>query len=61
MRFMTLDANQKFFGTASEPGQLLKTTRDAADLWLEAQVIKQPVDPKPLIAFDVINEAAAIH
>jgi len=61
MRFMTLDDNQKFFGTSSQPGPLFKTTADAADLWLDAQVIKKPVEAKPLIAFDLLNEAAAKH
>ena len=61
MKFMTLGTNQEFFGTAANPGQLYKTTSDAADLWLDSQVIKKAVDPKSLIAFDLMNEAAGNH
>lgn len=57
MRFMTLAQNRDFFGTSDQPGPLLKTTADAAQLWLESQVIKKPVDAKSLIAFDVIDRA----
>jgi NitT/TauT family transport system substrate-binding protein len=59
MRFMTLDANQKFFGTSAAPGPLFETTKAASELWLTSQVIKKPIDAKPLIAFDLINEAGA--
>ncbi len=58
MRFMTLAQNREFFGTSEQPGPLLKTTSDAAQLWFESQVIKAPVDAKSLIAFDVINRAS---
>jgi NitT/TauT family transport system substrate-binding protein len=59
MKFMTLQANKEFFGTGDVPGQLYKTTKDAVELWLEANVIKAPVDAKRLIGFDVLNEAAS--
>jgi NitT/TauT family transport system substrate-binding protein len=58
IRFMTLQANKEFFGTSDVTGQLYKTTKDAAELWLEAQVIRFPVDPKLMIAYDVVNDAA---
>lgn len=58
MRFMTLSQNREFFGTSEQPGPLLKTTSDAAQLWLDSQVIKKPVDAKSLIAFDVIDRAS---
>ncbi len=58
MKFMTLQTNKEFFGTDEAPGQLFRTTKDAADLWLESQVIKAPVDAKRLIAFDALTEAA---
>ena len=58
MKFMSLQTNREFFGTGAAPGQLYKTTNDAAELWLQTGVIKSPVDAKRLIAFDVLNEAA---
>lgn len=58
MRFMTLAQNKEFFGTSEQPGPLVKTTSDAAQLWLQSQVIKAPVDAKSLVAFDVIDRAA---
>lgn len=58
MRFMTLEQNRDFFGTDAQPGPLVKTTSDAAQLWLTSQVIKTPVDAKSLIAFDVIDRAS---
>lgn len=58
MRFMTLQQNREFFGTRESPGTLYETTKTAADVWLEAQVIEQPVDALELIAFEAINEAA---
>jgi NitT/TauT family transport system substrate-binding protein len=57
MRFMTLAQNREFFGTADQPGPLFRTTADAAQLWIESDVIKTPVDAKSLIAFDVITKA----
>jgi NitT/TauT family transport system substrate-binding protein len=58
MGFMTLQENAAFFGTADNPGQLFKTTKMAAELWRKTEVIKKDVDPKALIAFDVLNAAA---
>jgi len=58
MGFMPLSENAAFFGTASNPGQMYKTTKSAAELWRKTDVIKKDVDPKALVAFDVLNEAA---
>lgn len=58
MGFMSLQDNAAFFGTASNPGQLYQTTKMAAELWRKTDVIKKDVDPKSLVAFDVLNEAA---
>jgi hypothetical protein len=37
---------------------MYKTTASAAQLWRKTDVIKKDVDPKALVAFDVLNEAA---
>jgi hypothetical protein len=58
MGFMSLPENATFFGTADNPGQMYKTTASAAQLWRKTDVIKKDVDPKALVAFDVLNEAA---
>lgn len=58
MGFMTLSENAIFFGTADNPGQMYKTTKAAAQLWRKTDVIKKDVDPKALVAFDVLNEAS---
>lgn len=58
MKFMTLGTNKEFFGTTTAPGQLYTTTQAAADLWLQANVIKTPVEARKLVAFDLMSEAA---
>lgn len=59
MEFMPLPQNATFFGTAEKPGQMFNTVSLASQLWRESDVIKQDVEPKSLIAFDVVQEAAA--
>lgn len=58
MGFMSLPENATFFGTTDNPGQMYKTTKMAEQLWRKTDVIKKDVDPKALVAFDVLNEAA---
>jgi NitT/TauT family transport system substrate-binding protein len=57
IRFMNLQQNRDFFGTADKPGQLYTATKDAADLWLQNGVISHPVDAKRLVAFGVMDAA----
>jgi NitT/TauT family transport system substrate-binding protein len=59
MKFVTLEANQKMFGTAAAPGPLYDTTKSAAELWLDSKVISKPIDAKALVAFDPVHAAAA--
>jgi len=55
MQFMSLEENQKFFGTSSEPSQLLKTVSAASELWLQTKVIDKPIQPRSVIDFSSVN------
>lgn len=58
LHFMTLQQNRDMFGVQNNPGQLYTTTASAAQLWQQAGVIQRTVDPRSLVAFDVMAEAA---
>lgn len=57
MKFMSLSENARFFGTASSPGQLLRTVQKANDLWFKAGVTKKTVDADKLIDYTSVNNA----
>ena len=58
MKFMSLDENKQFFGTSSNPKQLLATVSAASDLWLRAKVIDKPIDPRSVIDFSSVDAAS---
>lgn len=45
----------KVFGAAQKPGSIVQLARDANDLWLQAGAIKQPVDPKAVIDWSIVD------
>jgi|JI7StandDraft_1071085.scaffolds.fasta_scaffold44432_3 NitT/TauT family transport system substrate-binding protein len=56
MRFFDLATNQRFFGTAEQPGQLVQTVSSANRVWVKSGVIKQPIaDPSSLVYFDGVK------
>jgi NitT/TauT family transport system substrate-binding protein len=51
MRFMTLEENRVFIGTANQPGELRNTIQKASDLWLSSGITQKSVDPDALINY----------
>ncbi len=56
IRFYDKAANRTYFGTADNPGPIVKTITNAVDLW--SSLGKMRIKPKPtdLITFDVVNQ-----
>lgn len=44
------------FGTADHPGPIMQLAKDANEVWLQAGAIKQPVDPRQVIDWSVVDE-----
>ncbi|HEV7892050.1 MAG TPA: ABC transporter substrate-binding protein [Pyrinomonadaceae bacterium] len=44
------------FGTAESPGPVVQLARDANEVWLQAGAIKQPVDPRQVIDWTIVDE-----
>lgn len=55
-RFCDLARNREFFGAPEKPGPIFEVARRASDIWKEAAVIEAPVDPKAIIAADLLPE-----
>ena len=53
-RFCDVARNREFFGTREAPGPVFEIGRRASDIWKEAGVIAAPVDPKRIIATDLL-------
>lgn len=44
------------FGTADQPGPIVQLAKDANEVWLQAGAIKQPVDPRQVIDWSIVDE-----
>lgn len=53
-RFCDVARNREFFGTTETPGPIFEVARRASQIWKEAGVIEAPVDPKTIIATDLL-------
>jgi NitT/TauT family transport system substrate-binding protein len=51
-----LNEELKVFGTAQQPGPIVQLAMDANEVWLQAGAIKQPVDPKQVIDWSIVDE-----
>jgi NitT/TauT family transport system substrate-binding protein len=53
-RFCDVPRNREFFGTTEAPGPIFEIARRASEIWKEAGVIEGPIDPKTIIATDLL-------
>lgn len=54
-RFCDLDRNLEFFGTNQKPGAIFEVATRAADIWLEAGVIRKRVTPSSIISSEYLQ------
>lgn len=51
VKYYTLAANQKFFGTPAAPGAILATARNSVEIWGELGKLSGKVDPKATLSW----------
>jgi NitT/TauT family transport system substrate-binding protein len=56
VRFCDVARNREFFGTAEAPGPIFDVAQRASEIWKEAGIIEVPVDPKTIIATDLLPQ-----
>ncbi len=57
INFCDLQRNQKYFGTAENPGPIFAVAERASTIWQQAGVISKPVQPKEIISTEFIAKA----
>jgi NitT/TauT family transport system substrate-binding protein len=55
-RLADLAEELRTFGTAEQPGPIVRLAQDANEVWLQSGAIKQAVDPRQVIDWSVVDE-----